>query len=89
LGRPDEVRDTLHLADDELVEGWRDDDLYGGIGGEFGWGPSRHAACAGTALLNVGHADSAASRIREAITGLAEDPLGGLVPARAQALSGG
>jgi hypothetical protein len=84
LGQPDRVRDSLRLADDELSGGWRDDDLYGGTGGEFGWGPSRHAACAGTALLNVGHADSAASRIREAITALPEDPLGGLVPARAQ-----
>jgi hypothetical protein len=84
LGRPDEVHASLRLADDDLAGGWRDDDLYGGTGGEFGWGPSRHAACAGTALLSVGHADSAASRIREAIVALPEDPLGGLVPARAQ-----
>jgi hypothetical protein len=58
--------------------------LYGATGGEFGWGQSRHAACAGTALLTVGQGDSAVTRISDAITLVPEDPLGGLEPARAQ-----
>jgi hypothetical protein len=82
LGRPDQVTDAVRLADLEM-EQVRDDGLYGATGGEFGWGPSRHAACAGTALLKVGHGDTAVTRISDAIGLVAEDPFGGLAPARA------
>jgi hypothetical protein len=84
LGRPDQVKDVLRLADAELEVARQDNDLYDGTGGEFGWGPSRHAACAGTALLTVGQAALAVNRIGEAISLTADDPLGGLEPARAQ-----
>jgi hypothetical protein len=84
LGRPDQVKDVLRLADAELEVARQDNDLYDGTGGEFGWGPSRHAACAGTALLTVGQAALAVNRIGEAISLIPDDPLGGLEPARAQ-----
>lgn len=83
LGRPDHVTEALRLADLEM-EQVRDDGLYGATGGEFGWGPSRHAACAGTALLKVGQGETAVTRINDAIGLVAEDPFGGLAPARAQ-----
>jgi hypothetical protein len=62
----------------------RDNELYGATGGEFGWGPSRHAACAGTALVTVGQGELAVIRINDAISLAPDDPLGGLEPARAQ-----
>ncbi|MFF1818115.1 hypothetical protein ACFVWG_12520 [Kribbella sp. NPDC058245] len=83
LGRPDQVKESLRLADVEMEQA-RHNELYGATGGEFGWGPSRHAACAGTALLTVGQGDSAVTRISDAISLAPEDPLGGLEPARAQ-----
>jgi hypothetical protein len=83
LGRPDQVRESLRLADIEMEQS-EDSDLYGAAGGEFGWGQSRHAACAGTALLTVGQGEPAAARIQDAIVLVPEDPLGGLAPARAQ-----
>ena len=58
LGRPDQVKEALLLADLEMDQ-IREDGLYGATGGEFGWGPSRHAACAGTALLTVGQGETA------------------------------
>lgn len=84
LGRTQQVRDALAAADRALESGRLTDDLYGGVGGEFGWGASRHAACAGSALLTVGEAEDAVARIRDAIDLHPSDPLGGLVPARAQ-----
>jgi hypothetical protein len=83
LGRPDQVKESLRLADVEMEQA-RDNELYGANGGEFGWGPSRHAACAGTALLTVGQGESAVTRISDAIALVPEDPLGGLAPTRAQ-----
>jgi hypothetical protein len=83
LGKPDRVEETLRLGDAE-IESANHDDLHDGIGGEFGWGPSRHAACAGTALLSVGDADGAVERIQQALTLLPRDPFGGLVSERAQ-----
>lgn len=84
LGRPDQVKEVLRLADTEMEVARQENDLYDGTGGEFGWGPSRHAACAGTALLTVGQAAQAVNRIGEAISLIPDDPLGGLEPARAQ-----
>jgi hypothetical protein len=75
---------VLRLADIEMEVARQENDLYDGTGGEFGWGPSRHAACAGTALLTVGQAAQAVNRIGEAISLIPDDPLGGLEPARAQ-----
>ncbi len=83
LGRPDQVKEALRLADLEMDQA-RDDELYGATGGEFGWGPSRHAACAGTAHLKVGQGETAVTRIGDAISLVADDPFGGLAPARAQ-----
>lgn len=83
LGRPDQVKESLRLADIEM-DRVRDSELYGATGGEFGWGRSRHAACAGTALLAIGQGESAVTRISDAINLVPEDPLGGLAPARAQ-----
>jgi hypothetical protein len=83
LGKPEQVRNSLQLADSEIEASQHDDDLHDRIGGEFGWGPSRHAACAGTALLGVGDADSAVQRIQQALTALPSDPFGGLVAERA------
>jgi hypothetical protein len=84
LGRPDEVKAVLRLADKEMEVARQENDLYDGTGGEFGWGPSRHEACAGTALLAVGQAAQAVNRIVQAISLIPEDPLGGLEPVRAQ-----
>ncbi|TDD62064.1 hypothetical protein E1263_05485 [Kribbella antibiotica] len=83
LGHPDRVKESLRLADIEMEQA-PINEVYGATGGEFGWGPSRHAACAGTALVVVGQGESAAVRINDAITLAPEDPLGGLEPARAQ-----
>ncbi|MBB5841133.1 hypothetical protein [Kribbella italica] len=83
LGRPDHVKEALRLADSEMDQAL-DNELYGATGGEFGWGPSRHAACAGTALLTVGQGDSAVVRISDAISLVVEDPFSGLEPARAR-----
>jgi hypothetical protein len=84
LGKPEQVREALQLADMEIESARQDDDLHDGVGGEFGWGPSRHAACAGTALLGVGDADGAVRRIQHAFSVLPNDPYGGLVTERAR-----
>ncbi|WP_329005401.1 hypothetical protein OHA18_18695 [Kribbella sp. NBC_00709] len=83
LGRPDQVKESLRLADIEMGQS-QDSELYSAAGGEFGWGQSRHSACAGTALLTVGQGKPAVTRIQDAIALVPEDPLGGLAPARAQ-----
>ncbi|MDX2972602.1 hypothetical protein [Kribbella solani] len=83
LGRPDHVKESLRLADAEMDHA-QDRELYSAAGGEFGWGQSRHSACAGTALLTVGQGELAVARIQDAIALVPEDPLGGLAPARAQ-----
>jgi tetratricopeptide (TPR) repeat protein len=88
LGQLNQVDEVLRLADIDIDAAQRDDslreDLHDGIGGEFGWGPSRHAACAGTALLKVGDADRAVQRIQQALAMLPSDPSGGLVAERVQ-----
>ncbi len=77
------VSDALRHADTAHDADSGGDDLHDEIGGEFGWGPSRHAACAGTALLAIGDAAGAVERARTALTLLPDDPLGGLVAERA------
>ncbi|MQA25274.1 MAG: hypothetical protein GEU94_07350 [Micromonosporaceae bacterium] len=82
-GDPRRTTDALCAADAALESDAARDDLHDEVGGEFGWGPSRHAACAGTALLAAGNARGAADRGREALRLLPEDPYGGLVAERA------
>jgi hypothetical protein len=82
-GDPRRVTDTLGEADTTLDNGQGRDDLHDEIGGEFGWGPSRHAACASTALLAVGDAAGSVERARQALTLVTDDPSGGLVTERA------
>lgn len=71
-------------AADQAMDGAPDDEIMDGIGGEFGWGPSLHNACAGTALLVLGDGAKAAARVRAAIDAFPNDPNANLVPERAQ-----
>jgi len=82
-GDPRRATDALRAADEAHAADRGGDDLHDEIGGEFGWGPSRHAACAGTALLAVGDAAGAVQRARRALELLPSDPFGGLVTERA------
>lgn len=82
-GDPLRAKNALRDADAALESDAGRDDLHDEVGGEFGWGPSRHAACAGTALLAIGDFHGAADRAREALRTLPEDPYGGLVAERA------
>ncbi|MEV4199367.1 hypothetical protein [Micromonospora globbae] len=82
-GDPTRITTAIERADDALASGQGDDELHDEIGGEFGWGLSRHAACAGTALLAVGDPTGAVERAKTALRLLPEDPFGGLVAERA------
>jgi hypothetical protein len=82
-GDPRRATDALRAADDAQAADRGGDDLHDEIGGEFGWGPSRHAACAGTALLAVGDMAGAVRRARRSLELLPSDPFGGLVAERA------
>jgi hypothetical protein len=82
LGKPAQVRDAVAHADRAIEVDAGDDDLHCEIGGEFGWGPSRHAACAATALLSVGDSGGAIRRIQQAMDSLPADPFHGLVQER-------
>jgi len=82
-GDPRRATDALRAADEAHSADRGGDDLHDEIGGEFGWGPSRHAACAGTALLAVGDVAGAVQRARRALELLPDDPFGGLVTERA------
>jgi tetratricopeptide (TPR) repeat protein len=84
LGNAEEVTGALLTADRAMDATHGVDDLHDGIGGELGWGRSLHHACAGTALLAIGHAEAAARRIREALEAAPDDPYSGLVPPRAR-----
>lgn len=83
LGNTSGVREALGHADNAMNDATGTDDLLDSVGGEFGWGMSAHAACAGTALLGVGDVDAAASRIRTALDFLPRDPHASLSPERA------
>jgi hypothetical protein len=82
-GDPSRTTEALRAADEAHTADHGGDDLHDEIGGEFGWGSSRHAACAGTALLGIGDAAGAVDRARQAIELLPDDPFGGLVAERA------
>ncbi len=82
-GDPRRTTDALRAADEAHAADRGCDDLHDEIGGKFGWGPSSHAACAGTAFLAVGDAASAVHRARRALQLVPDDPLGGLVAERA------
>lgn len=81
-GDPTRVTTALRAADEALAASDSHDDLHDEIGGEYGWGPGRHASCAGTALLTVGEISGAIQRATTAIELLPEDPSGGLVAER-------
>lgn len=82
-GHADRVTEALRAADGAQTADQHRDDLHDEIGGEYGWGPSRHAACASTALLAIGDANGAVDRARIALQCLPADPSGSLVPERA------
>jgi hypothetical protein len=82
-GDPRRVTDALGGADAALSDNQGGDELHDEIGGEFGWGPSRHAACASTALLAVGDVAGSVDRARQALTLITDDPSAGLVSERA------
>ncbi|MBT8226136.1 MAG: hypothetical protein HKP61_06425 [Dactylosporangium sp.] len=82
-GDPRRVTDALGGADTALDGGQGHDDLHDEIGGEFGWGPSRHAACASTALLAGGDAAGSVERARQALTLAIDDSSAGLASERA------
>jgi hypothetical protein len=80
LARPDKVRAAIEAADRALNGARGDDELFDGVGGEFAWGPARHAASAGTALIRVGDGRAALLRLREAVVyGGAGQPGGPLI----------
>lgn len=60
-----------------------DDPLHDETGGEFGWGPARHAACDATSWLRLGEADRAAERALAAIQLRTNDYTGQLIDTRA------
>jgi hypothetical protein len=80
-GDPRRTTDALVAADHALDAG-PGDDLHDGIGGKFGWGPARNAACASTALLSIGDAAGSVARAREALQLISADPVAGLVRER-------
>jgi tetratricopeptide (TPR) repeat protein len=82
-GDPSRATAAIRAADDAHAADPGRDDLHNDIGGEFGWGPSRHAACAGTALFALGDIAGAVRRARQALDLLPDDPFGGLVIERA------
>jgi hypothetical protein len=74
LGDRNLTQRAIAAADDAQHSATGADDLYDDVGGEFGWGPARHAACVGTALLTVGDWRSAADRANSALQMLPTDP---------------
>jgi hypothetical protein len=82
MGDAARTRRAIGAADAARTVGDGHDDLHD-LGGELAWGPSRHAACVGSALLQVGDAVAAADRIHEALALLPDDQHGGLMAERA------
>jgi hypothetical protein len=82
MGDPVRTRRAIAAADEARTATASSDDLHD-VGGELAWGPSRHAACAGSALLQVGDAVEAADRIHDALDLLPGDQHGGLMAERA------
>lgn len=67
IGDRTEVADSLRRADEALASSDGTDDVHDEIGGEFAWGFTRNAMCAGTALVTVGDAAEGANRLRTTI----------------------
>jgi hypothetical protein len=83
VGNAERVRAAIAAADTERDNTTSRDELHDDIAGEFGWGASRHAACMGSALVQIGDGPAAARRIRTALRLLPTDPHGGLLAERA------
>jgi hypothetical protein len=83
VGDPAKTRAAIAAADRAREGDQRYDDLHDEMAGEFGWGPSRHAACAGSALVQIGDASGAVERIETALALLPGDQHGGLLGERA------
>jgi hypothetical protein len=83
LGNEAATRAAVTAADDAQDQQHGCDDLHDVIAGQFGWGPARHAACMGSALVEIGDGHAAAERIRTALSLLPDDPHGGLLAERA------
>lgn len=83
MGNAAATRTAIVTADTAREVSGAPDHLHDEIGGEFGWGPSRHAACVGSALVEIGDGHAAAQRIRGALRLLPDDPLGGLLAEQA------
>ena len=82
MGDATRSRRAIAAADEARTTAAGGDDLHD-LGGELAWGPSRHAACAGSALLQAGDPAAAIERIHEALAILPADPDGGLMAERA------
>ncbi|MEV6527450.1 hypothetical protein AB0M43_36550 [Longispora sp. NPDC051575] len=67
LGDVGRTGSSLQAADLALEQATGELELHEQIGGEFGWDLARHAACAGTALLQVGQFGPAARRTQQAL----------------------
>lgn len=83
VGNETETRAAITAADRTRESAQCDDDLHDEVAGEFGWGPSRHAACMGSALVQIGDGSAAAERISTALDLLPTDQDGGLLAERA------
>lgn len=83
VGNKTETHAAIAAADaaNEGPQGY--DDLHDEVAGEFGWGPSRHSACVGSALVQIGDGHAAADRMRTALALLPTDQHGGLLAERA------
>ncbi len=74
---------AIGAADDAHQAATGGEDLYDEIGGEFGWGPARHAACVGTALLTIRDWTLAGERSRTALALMPTGPGASTVRERA------
>lgn len=86
-GNKERARTALALADHDRhgIGESGSDDLHDVIGGQFAWGPARHAMSGASALLTIGDAPDAARRSREAIRLQPRDQAGERVSALARA----
>lgn len=83
VGNEAATRGAVAAADEAHDQQRGCDDLHDVVAGQFGWGPARHAACIGSALVEIGDGHAAAERIRLALSMLPDDPHGGLMAERA------
>lgn len=83
IGDRARTREALAAGDIAHEKNAGRDFLHDEIGGSFAWGPSRHAACTGSALLRVGEIADAIDQIQLALKLLPTDQQGGLLAERA------